>query len=331
MLGRRAVVAPVRDRVGVASVTIPRLDATPATVADVFDRDRPPVLTVAPGDTIVVRSLDASGFLARPAAPGERPARLIPDAQGHCLTGPIAVRGARPGMFLSVRLTSLRPDGWGWTVAGALDNPLNRRLGVVPGEPSWLLWDLDVERGTATESRGLSRSLAPFLGVIGVAPAEAGEHSTVPPRTESGGNIDCRELVAGSTLYLPVQVDDALLSLGDGHAAQGDGEVGGTAIECAMTTELVVDLEPQRAVPGISAVTPTARITFGFDADLNVATADALDAMLTWLQALHDLDRATALAFASTAVDLRVTQIANRTWGVHAVLADGLLEHVGGA
>ncbi len=302
------------------------LDPGPATVADSFSRDRAPVLTVAPGDTLVVRSLDASGYLSRPTAPGERPPRLLPDAAGHCLTGPVAVEGAEPGEHLTVHLRSLVPDDWGWTVAGALDNPLNRRLGVVPGEPSWLLWHLDVRQGTATESRGFRRPLAPFLGVVGVAPAEPGEHSTVPPRPDTGGNIDCRELTAGATLYLSVQVPGALLSLGDGHAAQGDGEVGGTAIECAMTTELVVDLEAARPVPGVHAVTPTARITFGFDADLNVASADALDAMLTWLQALHDVDRTTALALASTVVDLRVTQVANRTWGVHAVLPQGALE-----
>jgi acetamidase/formamidase len=303
-----------------------RLDPVPSTVTDVFSRARPPVLTVAPGDVVTVRSLDASGYLSRPAVPGKRPPQLLPDAQGHCLTGPIAVEGAEPGAFLSVHLRSLVPDAWGWTVAGALDNALNRRLGVVPGEPSWLLWDLDVARGTATESRGFRRSLAPFLGVVGLAPAEPGEHPTVPPRPDTGGNVDCRELTAGSTLYLPVQVPGALLSVGDGHAAQGDGEVGGTAIECAMTTELVLDLESSRPVPGVHAVTATARITFGFDADLNAATADALDAMLTWLSALHDLDRTTALALASTAVDLRITQVANRTWGVHAVLPHGVLE-----
>jgi acetamidase/formamidase len=302
------------------------LDPTPTTVADVFSRERAPVLTVAPGDTVVVRSLDASGYLSRPSAPGERPPRLLPDAAGHCLTGPVAVDGVGPGDVLSVAFRSLVPDPWGWTVAGALDNPLNRRLGVVPEEPSWLLWDVDVEQGTATESRGFRRSLAPFLGVVGVAPAETGEHPTVPPRADTGGNIDCRELTAGSVLYLPVQVPGALLSLGDGHAAQGDGEVGGTAIECAMTTELVVDVAAAPPVPGVHAVTPTARLTFGFDADLNAASADALDAMLTWLQALHDVDRTTALALASTAVDLRVTQVANRTWGVHAVLPHGALE-----
>ena len=320
------------------------LDTTPATVVDVFSRDRAPVLTVSPGDRVTVRTLDASGFLERPAVRGDRPARLLPQSQGHCLTGPIAVDGARPGDVLSVHLASVVPGTWGWTVAGGHDTALNRRLGVVPGEPAWLLWDLDVGRGdvgrgdvgrgdvgrgTATESRGFRRRLAPFLGVVGLAPAEPGECSTVPPRPGTGGNVDCRELTAGSTLYLPVEVPGALLSVGDGHAAQGDGEVGGTAIECAMTTELVVDLAPEPPVAGVHAVTPTARLTFGFDADLNAATAEALDAMVTWVQAIHGLDRAVALALASTVVDLRITQVANQTWGVHAVLPHDVLERVG--
>jgi acetamidase/formamidase len=227
-----------------------------------------------------------------------------------------------------VRLEALRPDPWGWTVAAAVDNPLNRRLGVADAGPTWLLWDLDVARGTATEQHGFRRSLAPFLGVLGVAPAEPGEHSTIPPRALGGGNIDCRDLVAGSTLYLPVLVPGALLSLGDGHAAQGDGEVCGTAIECAMTTELVVDVVAERPVAGIHAETPESLLTFGFSADLNQATGDALDAMLTWLQALHELDRATALALASACVDLRVTQVVNQTWGVHAVLPREVLTRV---
>ena len=307
-----------------------RLDPTPETAVAVFSRDLAPVLVLAPGDTVVVGSLDASGYLHRPASPGERPPRLLGDAPGHCLTGPIAVEGALPGSFLQLDLRSVVPGDWGWTVAGALDNPLTRSLGVVPGEPSWLLWDLDVGRGTATESRGFRRALQPFLGVLGLAPAEAGDHPTVPPRPDTGGNIDCRELVAGSTVYLPVQVPGALLSVGDGHAAQGDGEVGGTAIECAMTTELLVDVVQDRPVPGVHAVTPTASITFGFDADLNAATAEALGAMLTWMQARYDLDRTTALALASTAVDLRVTQVANQTWGVHAALAHDALERPDG-
>ena len=307
-------------------MTTHHLDPTPSTVVDVFSRDLPPVLTVDPGDALVVRSLDASGYLAPQQFPGDRPPRMLDPSRGHCLTGPVAVRGAEPGTHLAVRLVSLRPDPWGWTVAAAVDNPLNRELGVTVEEPAWLLWDIDADAGTATNQLGLRRLIAPFLGVVGVAPAEPGEHSTIPPRAAGGGNVDCRDLVAGSTLYLPVLVPGALLCLGDGHAAQGDGEVGGTAIECGMTTEVVLDLAPERPVATIHAETPDALLTFGFDADLNAATAEALNAMLTWMQALHGVGRATALALASTALDLRVTQVANQTWGVHAVLGkDALL------
>ena len=121
---------------------------------------------------------------------------------------------------------------------------------------------------------------------MGVAPAEPGEHSTIPPRAGSGGNIDCKDLVAGATLYLPVAVPGALLYLGDGHAAQGDGEVGGTAIECGMTTEVTVTVVTDRPLGTVHAEAPAGRITFGFDADLNVATGDALDAMVVWMQQL---------------------------------------------
>lgn len=296
-----------------------RLDPTPDTVTDVFSRDRSPVLTVDPGDRLVVRSLDASGYLTRQNSPGEEAPRMFAEARGHCLAGPIAVRGAEPGAVLAVTLESLRPDEWGWTVAGAKDTWLNRRLGL-DGPPSWLLWELDVEKGTGTDQLGHTVDLAPFLGVIGVPPAEPGEHSTIPPRTVGGGNIDCRYLVAGSTLYLPITVPNALLCLGDGHAAQGDGEVSGTAIECAMTTEFTVDIVTDTPVAGVHAVTPAGRITFAFNSDLNEAMADALGAMVTWMESLYDLDRPTALALASITVDMRITQVVNETWGVHAVL-----------
>jgi acetamidase/formamidase len=301
-----------------------RLDPGPDTVTDVFSRDRPPVLTVDPGDRLVVRSLDASGYLERQTSPGEKMPTLITGARGHCLTGPIAVRGAQPGMMLALHLESLRPDDWGWTVAGARDNVLNRRLRLTGEPPAWLLWEIDADAGTARNNHGLTVDIAPFLGVMGLPPAEPGEHSTVPPRA-TGGNIDCRELVAGSTLYLPVAVPEALLCLGDGHAAQGDGEVAGTAVECPMTTTCTVDLVTDPPVRTAHAVTPAGRITFGFSEDLNEASGQALDAMLDWLGELYDVDRTTALALASPSVDLRVTQIANQVWGVHAVLPEGAL------
>jgi acetamidase/formamidase len=304
-------------------MTTHRLDPAPETTSDVFSRDHEPVLTIDPGDTVTVRSLDASGFLAPQTFPGQEQPRLFAQGRGHCLAGPIEVRGAEPGDMLALSLVSLRPDGWGWTAAGGRDTPVARRLGVAQSPPSWLLWDLDPDAGLGRaggETGGFTRTLRPFLGVMGVAPAEPGEHSTIPPRARSGGNIDCRELVAGATLFLPVTVPGALLYLGDGHAAQGDGEVGGTAIECAMTTEAVISLAPGRPVGTIHAEAPAGRITFGFDADLNVAMGHALDAMVGWMQALFGLERAAALALASTCVDLRVTQVANQTWGVHAVL-----------
>jgi acetamidase/formamidase len=298
------------------------------TVTDVFSRERPPVLTVSPGDTVVVRSLDASGYLARQQHPGDRQPTMFSAARGHCLTGPIAVSGARPGMVLSVRFVSLRPDDWGWTVAAALDSPVTRRLSLADGPPSWLLWSLDADKGIGTNDLGHTVPLAPFLGVVGMPPDEPGEHATKPPRTKGGGNIDCRELVAGSTLYLPVTVPDALLCMGDGHAAQGDGEVGGTAIETSMTTEAVLDLSDDAPVPGIHAITPAGRITFGFSSDLNEAMGDALDQMITWMQSLYGLSRSAALVVASPTVDLRVTQVANDVWGVHALLREDALRHV---
>ncbi|MCO1660685.1 acetamidase/formamidase family protein [Pseudonocardia humida] len=292
------------------------------STTDVFDRSAPPVLTVDPGDTVVAGSLDAAGYLQRQRTPGEQRPRMFDGRRGHCLTGPIAVRGAEPGDVLAVHIVSADPGEWGWTVAGAADNALNRALGIT-GAPSWLLWEIDDAAGTATSDRGHTVRTSPFLGVIGMPPDERGRHSTITPRAAGGGNIDCRDLTAGATLFLPVTVPGALVHLGDGHAAQGDGEVAGTAIECPMTTRVTLDVVTGAPVRGVHAVTTRGRITFGFAADLNAAMVEALTAMVTWMQHLHDLDRGTATALASSVVDLRVTQVANETWGVHAVLPHG--------
>jgi acetamidase/formamidase len=302
-----------------------QLDPSPSTTVDVFSRDLRPVLTVDPGDTIVLRSLNAAGYLQRLTFPGEKVPMMLSERRGHCLTGPIAVRGAVPGDVLAVRFISLRPDNWGYTVAAARDTPLTRRLGLHEGPPAWLLWQIDAEARVATSDRGHTVRIAPFHGVTGVAWDEPGEHSTIPPRAVGGGNIDCKELVAGSILYLPVAVPGVLLSIGDGHAAQGDGEVAGTAIECGMTTELQLDLVTGRPVPGVHAETPAGQVTFGFSPDLNAAMGDALDAMLTWLQASYGVGKATALALASPVLDPRITQVANQSWGVHALLPAGAI------
>ena len=295
------------------------LDSRPETVTDVFSRELAPVLTVDPGDRVVVHSLDAHGYLERLEFAGDVRPTMLSGRRGHCLCGPIAVRGAIPGMALAVRFVDLRPDAWGWTTAGSRDTLLNRQLNV-SAVASSLIWEIDGEARAAASNSGQRVRLAPFLGVVGMPPDELGEHSTIPPRTAGGGNIDCRSLVAGSVLYVPVTVPGALLCVGDGHAAQGDGEVGGTAIECGMTTVMDLDLVADVPVDTIHATTPSGRITFGFSSDLNQATIAALDAMLAWMQRLLGLQKVEALALASVVVNLRVTQVANEVWGVHAVL-----------
>jgi acetamidase/formamidase len=180
-------------------------------------------------------------------------------------------------------------------------------------------WKLDAANGR--DEKGRSVELRPFLGVLGMPPPEPGRHSTGPPR-KWGGNIDCKELVAGTTLYLPIPVDGALFSAGDGHAAQGDGEVSGTAIECPVE-RAVLTLE----LSDLHLRTPIARtgeswIAFGFDEDLDLAAEQAMATMLDLMERELDLDRNYAMGLASVAVDLRVTQIVNGAKGVHAVLRD---------
>ena len=162
-------------------------------------------------------------------------------------------------------------------------------------------------------------------------PSQPGIHSTIPPRP-TGGNIDCRELVVGSTLLLPVAVNGGLLSFGNGHAAQGDGEVGGTAIECAMdSVELRIGLIKGANLKGPEAYTPVGFTTFGLSEDLTEAMLLALEAMISRPQSDLDLDRAQAAALASIAVDLRVTQVVNESMGVHALLPTARLRRHGHA
>lgn len=298
------------------------------TVADTFDNSHRPVEVVNPGAVVQVGSLDASGHLERPSEPGEVMPLLLPQRRGHCLTGPIGVAGAAPGDTLAVRIDDLQPGEWGWTVASRGRSRVDELLGLDESLTEHLLWSIDAEAGTATESRGFRVPISPFLGVLGTAPELPGSHSTTPPRRETGGNIDCRELVAGSVLYLPVRVPEALLYVGDGHAAQGDGEVAGTAIECPMTATLTLDLITEPALDGVHAETPEGLVTFGFADDLDSAMEEALEAMITWLERLYAVRRPIALGLASAVVDLRITQVANETWGVHAVLPHGALEPV---
>ncbi len=311
------------------------LTAGGGTLHGRFSRELPPALTVDSGDTVVLSTLDALWSLEPPHEDGSPHRAYEPRREGiddgHALTGPIAVRGAAPGMTLEVEVVSLRTGPWGWTFAARRPTPLAERLGV-SDRPALLRWDLDREAALARDQFGHTVALRPFLGVIGLAPAEHGLHPTWPPRRE-GGNIDCRELVAGSRLLLPVAAPGALLSVGDGHGAQGDGEVSGTAVECAMErVELVVRLHEDLAIETMRAETPAGTLTLGVHEDLDEAAHIALDAMVGLISEREGLSRSQALALASVVVDLRVTQIVNAgVRGVHALLPAGALARAGDA
>jgi acetamidase/formamidase len=277
-----------------------------------FSADLAPVLEVDSGDTIRANTLRADWAEADFE-------RHHPFDDGHALLGPVFVRGAGPGDAMAIEILSLRPAHSGRTAAGDFPSPVNDRLRLTGAGHHRIEWEIEPETMVA-RALGFEIEVRPFLGVIGMPPAELGTHSTIPPR-RTGGNIDCRELVAGSTLLIPVAVKGGLLSFGDGHAAQGDGEVGGTAIECAME-EVVLRLSVRKA-SGLNtpeAHTPAGFITFGFSPDLDEAFMIALEAMIDRLQLDLSLERAEATALASVCVDFRVTQVANETLGVHALL-----------
>jgi acetamidase/formamidase len=281
-----------------------------------FSPDLEPVLTVDSGDTIVFSTLD-SGWHVEPGAKFE-PRDEELDA-GHALIGPVEIRGARAGQTLEVAIDRVTPGTWGWGAAADWSSPMNDRLGLV-SDGVLLRWELDSEHGVGRDERGREVDLMPFLGVMGMPPPEPGPHSTAPPRA-SGGNIDCKELVAGTRLYLPISVDGGLFSAGDCHARQGDGEVSQLAIECPLARgELTLTLVEAPKLDWPAAWTPDAWITLGFDEDLDEASAVALDGMLQLMGREHGLSRPDALALASVVVDLRVTQVVNGAQGVHAVL-----------
>ncbi len=293
-----------------------------------FSHDLPPVLTIDPGDTVRFQCLDANwGLEPYNGIDIHRRQFEGRDAvldSGHALTGPVAIRGAQPGMTLAVHINTLQVGAWGTTMAGGWPNPWNERLGITQ-KGVFHIWTFNHEAQTARNQHGHTVAIRPFMGVMGMPPATSGIHSTIPPR-RTGGNIDCKELVAGSTLYLPVEVEGGLFSVGDGHAGQGDGEVSITAIECPMDgVDLTFDLRDDFRLHMPIAHTPAGWVTMGFHTDLDEALVIALEAMLALLHRLHGLERLDALALASVTVDFHVTQVVNQVRGVHAVLPHGAI------
>lgn len=301
-----------------------RIDANAQTVHwGYFDATLAPLLTVESGDTVVISTV-SGGREVMPKAPLRVPAgledvhaHLVPVLPGHMCTGPVAVAGARAGHVLEVRIKHIELHyDWGYTFS----KPLSGALPDDFTEMHLMHIPLDKSRMTGRLPWGLELPLRPFFGVMGTAPPAAwGKVSTLPPR-RNGGNLDNKELVAGSTLYLPVHVDGALFSVGDGHGVQGDGEVCVTAIETGLigTFELIVREDLVLEWP--RAETPTHVITMAFDPDLDRCVVIALRQMLDVIVREVGISRQEAYALASLAADVRVTQVVNGNKGIHVMM-----------
>lgn len=279
-----------------------------------WDNTFPPKLTVAPGTSIAFETVDASGTQLSPAStvadvPGLDFGRVNP------VTGPVFVDGAEPGDTLKVTLLAYEPSGWGWTA----NIPGFGLLADQFPDPALHIWKYEPDGKTpAMFGPGARIPLRPFAGTIGVALAEPGHHSVVPPRNV-GGNMDVKDLTAGSELYLPVEVPGALFSIGDTHASQGDGEVCGTALESPMGVAVTLDLikggaprAPRFMTPG-----PVSRhmdgsgydVTMGVGPDLMTNARNALSDMVDLIAKRTGMAPVEAYMLCSVCADLRINAI----------------------
>jgi acetamidase/formamidase len=294
-----------------------------------FDAAQPAAVTIDSGQEIVIETISGGphnlpgpGFHVPPELLDLHEAG-VPAMPGHILTGPVLVRGAMPGDVLQVDIldVALRQD-WGYNLirplAGTLPHDFTKtHHTIIP---------LDADRGIATMPWGLELPLAPFFGVMGVAPPQDwGRISSIEPR-KHGGNIDNKEMVAGTTLYLPVFAEGALFSCGDGHGAQGDGEVCVTAIETALRGRFRLTLRKDLGLSYPQAETPTHYITMGMDPDLDRCTEMALRDMIALVAQRAGISRPEAYMLCSLAGDLRITQTVNREKGVHMMMAKRLVD-----
>jgi acetamidase/formamidase len=279
-----------------------------------WDNSFAPVERVAPGSTIEFQCLDSSGGQLTEASTLADVGRLD-FARVNPVTGPIFVEGAEPGDALKVTIEAFKPSGFGWTA----NIPGFGLLADQFEEPGLTLWKYDAASlEPALFGKNGRVPLKPFAGTIGNAPAEAGLHSVVPPR-RVGGNLDIRDLAAGTVLYLPVEVAGALFSVGDTHAAQGDGEICGTAIESAMNAVLTLDLvkDARLRYPRFTTPGPVTRhldaggyeVTTGVGPNLMEGARSAVSQMIDLIAANHGLDPLDAYMLASVCGDLRISEI----------------------
>ncbi len=311
------------------------LPATPATVIwGRYDAAAAPVLRIRSGDTVVFHTLltnSPAGLEKAGLPPAEVEASLravfdkVTDRGpgGHILDGPVYIEGAEPGDTLEIRIKTIDlaiPYGYNAFRYGAgfmTDDFPYARTKIIP---------LDRKTMTAHFLPGVDIPLHPFFGSMGVAPPPAvGRYDSAPP-TFIGGNMDNKELTAGSTLYLPVFVPGALFEIGDGHAGQGNGESDITAIETSLvgTLEFVVHKKTGQTYP--RAETPTHYIAMGFDDDLSIAAHKAIGEMIAFLVAEKHLSRDDAYMLVSVAGDVDVTELVDRNKGVHVMMPKAIFD-----
>ena len=277
-----------------------------------WDTGNEPRVVIDPGDTVVVWTRDVSDNQIGPDSDVSVIAGLDWE-RVYPLLGPIAVHGAEPGDTLAIEVLDIHTQGWGWTA-------ILPGLGLLPDDfPDAYLRVFDIPQGDVAYLReDIAIPVEPFFGTMGVCPAGASAQPVMPPGS-FGGNMDIRQLVRGSTLYLPVQVGQALFSCGDAHACQGDGEVCVTGLEAPMFAALRFTLEKGRSIPAPQYRTPaplTPRVdsapfyaTTGVGGDLYVAAQDAVRAMVDHIAATYDLGREDAYVLCSLAVDLKISEI----------------------
>ncbi len=306
-----------------------RIDASPETVHwGYFDATLNPIETIESGDTVTMSTVSGGpevmpqGLAIPPALPAIHGAHK-PRLPGHICTGPVAVRDARPGQVLEVRIRAIELHyDWGYTYSAPQKGALPEDF----DEMHLMHLTLDRTRMKGRLPWGLELDLKPFFGVMAVAPpASWGPLSTLPPR-RNGGNLDNKELVAGTTLFLPIHVDGALFSVGDGHGVQGDGEVCVTAIETGLVGTFELHLRGDLTLVWPMAETPTHVMTMAFDPSLDACVQIALRSMLDLVSVRTGLSRQEAYALCSLAADLRITQVVNGNKGVHVMLEKRLLQ-----
>jgi acetamidase/formamidase len=310
-----------------------RLEASPATVAyGHYWAESKPVLTIDSGDIIDVDTLltstpdrlEKSGV---PASEIQASLRAIVEQVkdrgpgGHILTGPVYVNGAEPGDALEVKVLSIDlPIAYGYNGCSGYV-----RENCEPGRPQTII-RMDRKNMTATFLPGIVIPLRPFFGSMGVAPAaEVGRVSSNPPSTHAG-NLDNKELVAGTTLFIPVHVRGALFEVGDGHAAQGDGEVDQTGLETSLRGRLQLTVRKGMKLTWPRAETPTHFISMGTDVDLRIATRIAIQEMVDFLAATKKMDKHQAYQLTSMAGDVAITQLVDGTMGVHVKMPKAIFK-----